>query len=255
MPAANADGWATARSFSWIARACGGWAGSRSSPSGRGSSARWNSCVPTRGYWRRGDETPKDRGGVRHTVVPDSGQDDAPGRGALLLAEIAGLRGRGRPHRGPAGADRAAVSSGGGTRHAGISERVGGRGGDAVRGGTPRVAGRDGIRRRRVGSAWWDGTGQRTIGQSYLEFRGERRAAGGRPRAGRRYSSRDLVAGGTGAGHGGRPLQHGAACGGGDDGGIEGRTEAPRGCDNRSLTVAARIAARIGASGSDAKSR
>src|ERR1035437_9360472 len=223
MRAASADGWATARSFSWIARACGAWAGSRSSPSGRGSSARWNSCVPTRGYWRRGDETPKDRGGVRHTVVPDSGQDNAPGRGALLLAEIAGLHGGGGHHGGAPGADRAAVSSGGGTRHAGISERVGGRGGDAVRGGAPRAAGRDGTPRRRVGSARRDGTGQRTIGQSYLEFRGERRAAGGRPRAGRRYSSRDLVAGGTVAGHGGRPLQHGAACGGGDDGRIEGR--------------------------------
>src|ERR1017187_10363297 len=234
MRAASADGWATARSFSWIARACGAWAGSRSSPSGRGSSARWNSCVPTRGYWRRGDETPKDRGGVRHTVVPDSGQDGAPGRGTLLLAEIAGLRGRGRPHRGPAGADRTAVPSGVGTRDAGIAERDSGSGGDTVRVGTPGVAGRDRIRRRRVGSAGRDGTGQRTIGQSYLEFRGERRAARGRPRAGRRYSSRDLVAGGTGAGHGGRPLQHGAACGGRDDGRIKGRGEAPRGCDNRS---------------------
>src|ERR1017187_7733506 len=175
MRAASADGWATARSFSWIARACGAWAGSRSSPSGRGSSARWNSCGQTRGCWRRGDETPKDRGGVRHTEVPDSGQDDAPGRGALLLAEIAGLRGRGRPHRGPAGADRTAVSSGVGTRDAGIAERDSGSGGETVRVGTPRVAGRDRIRRRRVGSAGRDGTGQRTIGQSYLEFRGERR--------------------------------------------------------------------------------
>src|ERR1039458_1573039 len=249
MPAANADGWATARSFSWIALACGGWAGSRSSPSGRASSARWNSCVLTRGYWRRAHEAPEDRSGIRHTVVPDSRQDDAPGRGALLLAEIAGLRGRGRPHRGPAGADRTAVPSGVGTRDAGIAERDSGSGGDTVRVGTPGVAGRDRIRRRRVGSAGRDGTGQRTIGQSYLEFRGERRAARGRPRAGRRYSSRDLVAGGTGAGHGGRPLQHGAACGGGDDGRIEGRGEAPRGCDNRSLTVAARIAAPVGGVG------
>src|ERR1017187_6851873 len=223
MPAANADGWATARSFSSTARASGGWAGSRNSPSARGSSARWNSCGQTRGYWRRAHEAPEDRSGIRHTVVPDSGQDDAPGRGALLLAEIAGLRGRGGPHRGAAGAHRTAVPSGIGTRDPGIAERDSGSGGDTVRVGTPRVAGRDGIRRRRVGSARRDGTGQRTIGQSYLEFRGERRAAGGRPGAGRRYSSRDLVAGGTGAGHGGRPLQHGAACGGGDDGGTEGR--------------------------------
>ena len=48
---------------------------------------------------------------------------------------------------------------------------------------TPRVAGETGIRGRRSGNAWRDGSGHRTIGQSRLEFRCERRVARGRPRS------------------------------------------------------------------------